>query len=64
MIVLWIVAIVLSWVIARKNGRSDGWAVLMGFLFGWIAVIVYLCIGKSFEKKLEEAEALKKARGN
>jgi len=64
LIVSWVLSIIATWAIARHNGRSDGFAVFMGILFGWLAFIVYLCIGKSFEKKLAEANALSKARGD
>lgn len=60
-IISWIAAIILCWAIAKGNGRAEGKAVVMGILFGWIAVITYACIGKSFEKKLAEVEALRKA---
>jgi hypothetical protein len=60
-IILWIVSIVLCWVIAKHNERNTSTAVLLGVLFGFLAVIGYLIAGKSFEKKLKEANALGKA---
>lgn len=63
-LISWIAAIVATWALARHNGRSEGWGVFMSVLFGWFAFIVYLIMGKSFEKKLAEATALSKARGD
>lgn len=63
LIISWVVSVIATWAVARHNGRSDGFAVFMSLLFGWFAFIVYLIIGKSFEKKLAEANALNEARG-
>ena len=52
----WLGAIVLCIVIANSNGRSAILAGLMGFLFGWIAVILYALIGESVERKIERAK--------
>lgn len=51
-----IVALLAFWCrsIAKGNGRDKNLAVLMGILFGIIAVIVYAVIGKTDEKKKEE----------
>lgn len=57
-VVMWIAAIILCYILAQKNGRNEGVAVILGVLFGWIAVIGYLIAGKSFEKKLSEARKL------
>lgn len=55
LIISWLVAMVLSVLIAKNNGRSMGWALFMSFIFGWIAVIVYACIGKPMSQRITEA---------
>lgn len=45
-IVFWVVWIVMCYMIADKNMRDKNWAILMGLLFGLIAVVVYALIGK------------------
>lgn len=36
---------------AEKRGREEWFGFLMGFLFGWMAVIGYLIAGDTSEKK-------------
>lgn len=58
-----IVAGMMYWcyTIAKSNGRSKNFALLMGFLFGLWAVIIYYIIGKSQNTLKEEIkEELKK----
>mgnify|MGYP006921421143 CR=1 FL=1 len=53
--IIWI-ALMIWWChsIAKKNGRNTAWASIMGFLFGILAVIIYLALG--------ETEAVKEKR--
>ena len=53
-LIVWALFAYWCYTIAKKNGRSTGWAIFMGLLFGIFAVIVYAIIGKT--KELKEAE--------
>lgn len=59
--IIWAVGVVLTFVVADKNGRNKWLALFWGILFSWLALIVYAIMGRSFEKKLEQANALSKA---
>jgi hypothetical protein len=43
---------------AESLGRSGGWGVVGGLLFGFLAVLYYLFKGKTPEKKAEELLAV------
>lgn len=60
-IVIWAAFAYWCYRIAQRNGRSEGLAIFMGFLFGICAVIVYYIIGKTAElKSIELHEEIEK----
>lgn len=50
----------LNALIALHNGRNPVLGGLLGFLFGIFSIIIYIIIGKTDLKKIEEAEEIKK----
>lgn len=59
--ILWAAGVVLTFWVAEKNGRNKWVALVFGLVFSWGAAIVYGLMGRTFEKKLEQANALSKA---
>lgn len=59
--IIWLVGFALTAVVARSNGRNVWIALFWGFLFSWGALIVYAIMGKTFDKKYQEAKAISDA---
>ncbi len=57
-IICWLLLGYWCYSIAEKNGRDKILAAFLGILFGIFAVIGYYIIGKSPEKRKEEAEKM------
>jgi len=55
-IFVWIMMGVWCYSIAKRQGRNTTLGFVMGALFGFVAVIVYACIGKTKELKKEELD--------
>ena len=52
-IILFMVAVLpmlINYKLAEGKNRSGGWAVLMGFIFGWFSTLVYIFIDKKTEQ--------------
>ncbi|MBR0036188.1 MAG: hypothetical protein IJP70_00940 [Bacteroidales bacterium] len=45
-IIIWVACIYGCYSVAQKNGRNTTLAIIWGVLFSWIALIVYLIMGK------------------
>lgn len=50
-LVIWLALAYWCWKIASGNGRDKLLAIIMGLLFGIIAVIVYAILGQTEEEK-------------
>jgi hypothetical protein len=60
--IIWALMIIWTYNVAKERGRSAGWAILWGFMFGIFAVLVYFMMGDSQEVKDAKLNALLDAR--
>lgn len=56
--VIWMCAIAVAYMMAQKQGRETGWAIVGGLLFGWFCPLYYLLTKSTWErsKKVDELE--------
>jgi hypothetical protein len=60
--IIWALMIIWSYNVAKERGRSTGWAIFWGFMFGIFAVLVYFMVGDTQEVKDAKLNALLDAR--
>ena len=60
--IIWALMIIWTYNVAKERGRSAGWAILWGFMFGIFAVIGYWIAGDTQEVKEGKLNALLDAR--
>jgi len=61
-LIFWIALAFWCYKIAENNGRDKGLAIILGLLFGILAVIIYAIIGKSQKKREEEIQKIVEER--
>ena len=49
-IIVWILCAIGCYLLADKKGYNKGWAAVIGFLGGVIALIVYACLSNKKEQ--------------